>query len=583
MTIRCSQRRAAAIMATNLKGTDVVIIGLGAVGGVAALPLARAGLDVIGIEAGSWLTARDFAPDELRNNVRGWPQSVQKANSEVPTHRPNASAPYSPRPSVHPMMNAVGGTSLHYWAQSWRLNPWDFKVRSETARRYGAARIPKGSTIEDWPFGLDELEPTYDVVEHEIGVSGQAGNVGGRIDQRGNIFEGPRKRDYPMPPLRGSEFTDMMAGAGTKLSWHAFAGPAAINSQAYEGRPGCFYHGYCARGGCPISAKNSTAVSTIPKAQATGRLKVVSQAIVTAIDVDERSGRVSGVTYLKGGEEFFQPAAVVLLASYTYENVRLLLLSKSKPFLSGLSNNRRQVGRHYFSHFQTMSVSALFPFNLNNWYGLPAQGAAVDNWADDNFDHAGLDFIGGGHLWVYSDRRPIGAANMSTFGKAPGWGGKWKSFIKENADRWNTAYIQKTTLPHEDNFLDLDPTVKDPLGFPVIRITAEYKDNERKLGAFMQDKMEQWYRAAGAIAIERGALGTMGPSTHAYGRTRMRDDRETNVVDQVGCSHEVPNFGVLGASVMGTSGARNPTLTAQALAWRSADHLTKNWSSIAKG
>ena len=570
-------------MATNLKGTDVVIVGLGAVGGVAALPLARAGLDVIGIEAGSWLTARDFAPDELRNNVRGWPQSVQKANSEVPTHRPNASAPYSPRPSLHPMMNAVGGTSLHYWAQSWRLNPWDFKVRSETARRYGAARIPKGSTIEDWPFGLDELEPTYDVVEHEIGVSGQAGNVGGTIDQRGNIFEGPRKRGYPMPPLRGSEFTDMMAGAATKLSWHAFAGPAAINSQAYEGRPGCFYHGYCARGGCPISAKNSTAVSTIPKAQATGRLKVVSQAIVTAIDVDERSGRVSGVTYVKGGEEFFQPAAVVLLASYTYENVRLLLLSKSKPFLSGLSNNRRQVGRHYFSHFQTMSVSALFPFNLNNWYGLPAQGAAVDNWADDNFDHAGLDFIGGGNLWVYSDRRPIGAANMSTFGKAPVWGGKWKSFIKENADRWNTAYIQKTTLPYEDNVLDLDPTVKDPLGFPVIRITAEYKDNERKLGAFMQDKMEQWYRAAGAIAIERGALGTMGPSTHAYGGTRMGDDRETNVVDRFGFSHEVPNLGVLGASVMGTSGARNPTLTAQALAWRSADHLTKNWSSIAKG
>jgi gluconate 2-dehydrogenase alpha chain len=289
------------------------------------------------------------------------------------------------------------------------------------------------------------------------------------------------------------------------------------------------------------------------------------------------------VNYLKGGESYFQPANGVLLASYTYENVRLLLLSKSKPFLNGLANNRRQVGRHYFSHFQTMSVSALFPFNLNNWYGLPAQGVAVDNWADDNFDHAGLDFIGGGNLWVYSDRRPIGAASISTFGKAPAWGGKWKSFIKENADRWNTAYIQKTTLPYEDNVLDLDPTVKDPLGYPVIRITAEYKDNEKKLGAFMRDKMERWYREAGAVAIEHGALGTMGPSTHAYGGTRMGDNRETNVVNRFGFSHEVPNLGVLGASVMGTSGARNPTLTAQALAWRSADHLAKNWSSVAKG
>src|SRR6267143_4070882 len=123
-------------MASRLAETDVVIVGLGAAGGVAALPLAQAGIDVVGLEAGTWLTRRDFAPDELRNNVRGWPQSVQKANREIPTHRPNASTPTSPRPAVHPMMNAVGGTTLHYWGQSWRLNPWDFKVVSDTRRRY---------------------------------------------------------------------------------------------------------------------------------------------------------------------------------------------------------------------------------------------------------------------------------------------------------------------------------------------------------------------------------------------------------------------------------------------------------------
>jgi gluconate 2-dehydrogenase alpha chain len=225
----------------------------------------------------------------------------------------------------------------------------------------------------------------------------------------------------------------------------------------------------------------------------------------------------------------------------------------------------------------------LFPFDLNNWYGLPAQGVAVDNWADDNFDHAGLDFIGGGNLWVYSDRRPIAAASMSTFGKAPTWGSAWKSFIKQNADRWNIAYIQKTTLPYEDNYLDLDPSVKDALGFPVCRITAEFKDNEKKSGAFMQDKMAQWFMEAGAVAVERGPVGTMGVSTHAYGGTRMGDNKETNVVNRWGFAHEVPNLGILGASVMGTSGARNPTLTAQALAWRTAEHLTKNWKTIANG
>lgn len=97
-------------MPVDLKKTNVVVVGLGAAGGVAVLPLARAGLEVIGLEAGTWLRADDFAPDELRNNVRGWPQAVQKANREIPTHRRNASVPYSPRPAIHPMMNAVGGT-----------------------------------------------------------------------------------------------------------------------------------------------------------------------------------------------------------------------------------------------------------------------------------------------------------------------------------------------------------------------------------------------------------------------------------------------------------------------------------------
>jgi gluconate 2-dehydrogenase alpha chain len=567
-------------MATNLKKTDVVIVGLGAVGGTAALPLTQAGLEVIGIEAGTWLTARDFAPDELRNNFRGWPQSAQKANGEVPTHRPNASAAYSPRLPIHPMMNAVGGTSVHYWAQSWRLNPWDFKVVSVTTRRYGMSRIPKGATVEDWSFGLEELEPYYDKVEYELGVSGQAGNIQGKIDERGNVFEGPRTREYPMPPLRGTDFTELMAKTAGKLGWHPFPGPAAINSQGYDDRPGCMYHGFCSRGGCPVSAKNSTAVSTIPKAVATGRLRVVTLATVTNVAVDEKNGRTTGVIYIKGGQEYFQPADVVLLAGYTYENVRLLLLSKSKVFPNGLSNNGGQVGKHYFSHNQLSTVTALFPFDINNWYGLPAQGIAVDDWADDNFDHSGLDFIGGGNLWVYSDRRPISAASMITFSKAPRWGSAWKSFIKENADRWNLAYIQKTTLPYEDNYLDLDPTVKDALGQPVCRITADFKENEKKVGAFMQDKMGQWFMEAGAIAVEKGPPGTMGPSTHAYGGTRMGDNRETNVVNRWGFSYEVPNLGVLGASVMGTSGAHNPTLTAQALGWRTAEHLIKNWNGI---
>lgn len=567
-------------MTTRLTPTDVVVIGLGGAGGVAVEPLTAAGLNVIGLEAGTRLSPRDFAPDELRNNFRGWPHAAQKANREVPVHRPNAAAPDNPRAAIHPMMNGVGGTTLHYWAQSWRLNPWDFKVVSETTRRYGAARIPQGSTVEDWPFGLEELEPYYDKVERAIGVSGQAGNVRGTIDPRGNIFEGARAAVYPMPALRGTEFTDLMGSAARRLGWHPFPGPAAINSEQHDGRSACLYHGFCNRGGCHVSAKNSTAVTTIPRAERTGNLDVVTEAQVVRIDVDDEGRRVAGVRYLKGGETYIQPASAVLLAGYTYENARLLLLSTSPAYPRGLANNRGQVGRHYFTHNQSAGVLALFPQNLNRWYGLPAQGVAIDDWADDNFDHGALDFIGGGNLWVYSDRQPIFAAGTVTFGRAPRWGADWKSFIRENADRTCNSYLQKTTLPYEVNYLDLHPTVKDPLGDPVIRITADHQDNEKRIAQFIQDKMEQWFKEAGAIATLRQGQGTMGVSTHAYGGTRMGDNPETNVVDRWGFCHEVPNLGVLGASVMGTSGARNPTLTAQALAWRTAERLAVSWATI---
>ena len=222
----------------------------------------------------------------------------------------------------------------------------------------------------------------------------------------------------------------------------------------------------------------------------------------------------------------------------------------------------------------------MFPEDLRNWYGLPAQGVAIDDWADDNFDHSELDFIGGANLWVHTDRKPIGAAKMNTFGEAPNWGKDWKAFIARNADRSNTSYIQKTTLPYTNNYLDLDPSVKDSLGLPVTRITAYYRENELRIAAFAQDKMEEWYRAAGATHVLRFGLGNaMGATTHAYGGTRMGDDPDTNVADRWGFCHEVPNLGILGASLMGTSGSRNPTLTVQALAWRTADHLANTWRS----
>jgi gluconate 2-dehydrogenase alpha chain len=571
-------------VARQLDPTRVVLVGAGAVGGVALLPLTEAGLDVVALEAGSWLDTRHMAPDELKLNRGLWPPGPQKVRGEVPTSRANETQTAS-QGGTHPMMNAVGGTANHYMAQAWRLNPWDFRVRSATIERYGEARVPPDSTVEDWPLSYAELEPFYDRVEYAIGVSGKAGNLDGQLDPGGNIFEGPRSRDYPMPALRRTSFMDRMVEAGRSLNWNPFTGPAAITSQPYQGRPACVYHGYCMGAGCHVEAKSSPAVSTIPRALNTGRLNLVTEAHVTTIETDVQ-GRVRGVNYIRDGQEFFQPAEVVLLASYTYENVRLLLISGSAAYPEGLGNRSGQVGRHYFSHAQFGGVSALFPFDLENWYGTPGQGIALDDWADDNFDHTNLEFIGGGSLYVYTERRPMAAVNGAGGWAPPGtpnWGSAWKAHVMRTADRTHNAYIQRTTLPYAGNYLDLDPTARDRLGYPVVRLTASFRDNERNMGPFLAERMRLWYTEAGAIEVRgNGALGNaMGVSTHAYGGTRMGENPTTSVLDRWGFSHEARNLGILGGSVMGSSGARNPTLTAQALAWRTAERLASDWDQIA--
>jgi gluconate 2-dehydrogenase alpha chain len=570
-------------MAINLKPVDVAVVGLGAAGGVAVLPLARAGLRVAGIEAGTWMDPhKDFHPDEIYNNVRGMVTTGNKIRREAPTFRADANQK-AQRGGPSPMMNAVGGTSIHYHAQSWRLKPWDFKTVSEVKKRYGASYLPEGSTLEDWPLSYDELEPFYDTVEYEIGVSGKAGNLRGVLDAAGNVFEGPRQREYPMPPLRSTDYLEHMKASARSLGWKPFHSPAAINSQPRNGRGACGYHGYCDRGGCHLQAKNSTCFTTIPAALQTKRLTIFDRAQVTRI-ISDNTGKVAGVQYAREGNEYFQPAKAVLVGSYTYENVRLLLLSKSKPYPNGLGNNHGQVGKHYFGHWDAQAgagVNALFPMDLNLWYGaILSQGVVIDEWADDSFDHSGLGFIGGASMTAYMEKHPIAAAASQTFGQAPEWGSKWKAWIHENAGRTASAYIQANSFPYENTYLDLDPDAKDPLGDPVIRVTSGPKENERRAAIYAQDRMEQWFKAAGAVAVTKGNPAGPRLSTHTYGGTRMGDNPQTSVVDKWGFSHEAPNLGMLGGSVFGTSGARNPTLTIQALSWRAADHLVKAWKSI---
>jgi gluconate 2-dehydrogenase alpha chain len=273
---------------------------------------------------------------------------------------------------------------------------------------------------------------------------------------------------------------------------------------------------------------------------------------------------------------------VLLIGCYTFENIRLLLLSRGPRHAQGLGNNRGQVGKHYFAHWDAQAgtgVSALFPFDLNIWYGAIAQGVMLDDWADDNFDHAGLGFIGGASLHTYTEKHPIGAAGMSTYGRTSRrWGGEWKRFIRDNAGRWTSAYLQGNTYPYSNTWADLDPNVTDPFGDPVLRITAGPKDAEPKAAVHAGQKMMQWFRAAGAIEVAGGQGGNGATaSTHTHGGTRMGNDPSTSVVDAFGFLHDCPNVAMIGGSVMVTAGARNPTQTLQALAWRTAEHLVENW------
>ncbi|MEA2661131.1 MAG: gluconate 2-dehydrogenase alpha chain, partial [Chloroflexota bacterium] len=315
--------------------TDVLIIGLGGAGGIAADVLTRAGVEVVALEAGPRRGPAEMTLDELRNDVHAW-LAEPKAHGELPTWRADESAAAGVAPWPLLMVNAVGGSTLHYPGLSARFHRWNFAPRSETVARYGAAAVPADSTLADWPVGYDELEPYYDAVEHAIGVAGQAGSVAGALDQDGSAFEAERRRGYPLPPLRRTGWTELTAGAARKLGWHPFPAPAAINSEPYNGNPECTYCGFCTGNGCYRDAKGSTDANVIRRAEATGLLRIETGARVTRIESGD-DGLVTGAAYVQDGRERFCAARVVLLATFTYENTRLLLLSRGPAHPRGLA------------------------------------------------------------------------------------------------------------------------------------------------------------------------------------------------------------------------------------------------------
>src|SRR3954454_7887245 len=371
--------------------TDVVIVGAGAAGGILAAELRKAGMKVMRLERGTRLTTADFAPqDELRYFQR---QDLRPNMKRDPvTWRPNANARATTVGGLN-NGNQAGGGTVHYGAVSWRFHDDDFRVRSATTDRYGASAIPEDCSVTDWPLSYADLEPYYDRAEYELGVSGKAGNLQGRKIEGGNVFEAPRQREFPLPPLFVDNSALIFEDGAKKLGYHPFSTPRAILSEPYNGQPGCSYCGFCSTHGCHIGAKSSTLVTTIPEADATGNFKLVTGAMCYGVNSDN-SGRVTGVSYYgPDNSDNTIEAEIVILSPFIYDVVRLLLLSKTSRFPDGLANSNGHLGRHIMTHIGGRVFAAFDDRYVNMYMGPTAQKHTIDDFNGDNFDHGGLGFV----------------------------------------------------------------------------------------------------------------------------------------------------------------------------------------------
>ena len=217
---------------------DAIVVGAGVTGGIVGAELAKAGAKVLCLDKGPHFSEDDFRfkHDEIRYYSRS--AIVPKMATDPLTWRPNdrhsakilpwAVGPLAADEPLHlPPSIGTGGGSIHWGGASWRLREADFRMRSAIIERFGESGIPENTSIVDWPISYDDLEPYYDRSEWELGISGQAGNVNGEIIAGGNPFEAPRRRDFPMPPLKRGAADHYFAEAAKSLGYHPFPQPAA--------------------------------------------------------------------------------------------------------------------------------------------------------------------------------------------------------------------------------------------------------------------------------------------------------------------------------------------------------------------
>ncbi len=579
-------------MATRLKEVDAVMVGMGWTGAIMAREFTKAGLNVVGLERGQdRIPGNDFMLPSLRDELRyaARLELMQDNSIDTITFR-NASDEFAlpiRRFGAFLPGEGVGGSGNHWGGLHWRFLPTDFRIRSVLAERYGASAIPDDMTITDWPVTYDELEPHYDRFDKLCGVSGKAGNLRAQIVEGGNVFEGPRSDEYPNKPLKSSAGGLLMAEAAKSLGYHPFPIPVSNSSAPYTNPEGvtlggCQYCGFCNRTACEANAKASSVVTLMPVLRADPRFELRTRAFVSRLVYDKAARRVTGVVYtdLRNGEEYEQPAGIVVLSAYVFGNTQFLLLAGiGEPYDRG--TGKGVVGKNYAYQFEAGAVAFFEDRELNSYMGAPGQLVCIDDFNGENFDHGGLGFFGGGYFAGGSGGSPPIYGRATPHG-TPRWGSEWK----QATVKWYNHYVrfntQGSVYANRDNYLDLDPTYRDALGRPLMRLTYNATDNDHKMSRYLLEKLEGIIRAMNPTSYEmhpRPKNFTIVPyqSTHNTGGTMMGSDPKSSVVNRYLQAWDAHNLFVQGASVFPQQHGYNPTGTVGALCYWSAQAIINQY------
>lgn len=533
---------------------DVVVVGIGAAGGVIAAELAEAGLRVIALESGP-ATVRG-STDEREFQARRalfWSDTESLVVNDGPVLR----GPFLAR-------NIGVGGPLHWTAITYRFHPSDFRVRSTSGH-------VAGTSVADWPIDYDELEPFYLRAEREIGVAGLAG---------ANPFEGRRSGPFATPPVPPTRAALRFAEAARRLGYTPYATPAAVLTEPRGDRSACDLCGRCSHYDCLRRAKGTTRDSVLARAATTGRLDVRAGAHVERVHTDPRTGLATGVRYRDARGRHEVTARTVVVTNGAAYQARLLLLSTSRAHPKGLANSSGLVGRNLMFHTNVMAWGA-FDELLTPDRG-PQTAMAFDDLDEDRpRERYGASFVRGaavlGGIPLVFAGGPLAFANAAGFtaplpkGVAP-HGASYRDFLAHTYQRHFGVFALCEDLPMEENRLELDRSIRLADGGPGLRIHYRYHPNTLAMEEFMVERAAAVVREAGAreVLSQRSALPAGMFAGHHMGTVRMGTDPVTSVTDSAGRAHDVPNLYLPGSGGFVTSAGVNPTGTIWALAYRTA-------------